>query len=139
MDDATLTTTICELLGALEGDWAWKEDSPYTSSEIGVFYGQIGDTPDRAVGVRVYATTDIPLEHLSWRRVQLRHRGARDRPDGADELASATFAALQGLSRVGGISGANRMSMAPLGADQNGREERTDNYIIILDNPEAFS
>jgi hypothetical protein len=27
--------------------------------------------------------------------------------------------------------------MAPLGADENGREERTDNYTITLDNTEA--
>jgi len=40
---------------------------------------------------------------------------------------------------VGGISGVSRLSMAPAGADENGREERTENYLIILDNQEALS
>lgn len=139
MDDVTLTKTICTILGEIPG-WAWRPDGPaYTGSEVGVFYGPIGAAPDRAVGVRVYGTTDERIEHYGWRRVQLRLRGARDQPDGADELAGLAFEALQGLSRMGGISGVSRQSMAPAGADENRREERTDNWIIILDNQEALT
>lgn len=137
MDDVALTKVICGLLGNIEG-WEWREDGPaYTADEVAIFYGRILSEPDRAVGVRVYADASDRLEYINARRVQLRYRGAPNRPDGADELASAGYAVLQGLSRVGGISDASRLSMAPLGADTNGREERTDNYQIILDNPEA--
>jgi hypothetical protein len=156
VDDATLTMRVCALLGLLPG-WAWRPDGPAyeTTSllpgndtlpgedalpgrpEVGVFYGQIADAPDQAIGVRVYSTTDG--DWLHERRVQLMIRGARHRPDGADHLAAPAFAVLHGLARVSGISGIRRTSMAPLGADSNGREERTDNYIITLDNPEAFS
>lgn len=139
LDDVTLTKLICTQLGALTG-WEWREDGPdYASAVVGVFYGAIGPKPDQAVGVRVYAVTDNDLEHLRWRRVQLRLRGAPERPDGADTLADQAFGALQGLSRLGGISGVSRSSMAPAGADENGREERTENYIIIIDNQEALT
>lgn len=139
VDDVTLTKLICAELGRLSG-WAWRPNGPtYTAGEVGVFYGPIAAAPDRAVGVRIYAAADERAEHYAWRRVQLRVRGARDRPDGADELAAAAFAALQGLSRVGGISGVSRQSMAPAGADENRREERTENYLIILDNEEALT
>lgn len=139
MNDAELTKLICALLGDIPG-WEWSGDDPesaYPDDAVGIFYGALGTTPDKAVGVRVYATTDDRINHLATRRVQLRLRGARGRPDGADELAAAAFDALQELSRVGGISDISRLSMAPAGADTNRREERTENYQIILDNQEA--
>lgn len=135
--DVELTTTIAAVLGGIDG-WAWQPNGPaYTSEQVGIFYGPIQPDPDRAVGVRVYMTTDE--RYLAVRRVQLRFRGDKYLPHGADLLADAAFARLQGLSRIGGISGISRLSMAPLGADENGREERSDNYIITLDNQEALS
>ncbi|WP_105567129.1 minor capsid protein [Microbacterium halophytorum] len=135
MDDTTLTRLLLIYLSGVPG-WEWRPAGPeYTSAEVGLFYGPIAAAPDRAIGVRVYATEDD--RHLSQRRVQIRFRGARGRVDGADQLASTAFAALGGLSRVDRILSATRISMAPLGADTNGRDERTDNYLITLDNLEA--
>jgi hypothetical protein len=138
MDDVTLTKTICSLLGEIDG-WVWADadEHTYDLDEVAVAYGRLHDSPDQGVAVRVYMTDDDRRRHLNWRRVQLYHRGAPRRPDGADALAARSFARLQGLSRVHGISGAERLSMSPLGADGNGREERADNYLITLDNPEA--
>jgi hypothetical protein len=139
VDDATLTIRINEQLARIPG-WAWHPDgTPYAATEVAIFYGAIGPEPDRAVGVRVYGATDDVDQHLGWRRAQLRSRGSQYRPDGADEIAGHAFTTLQGLARVGGISSVRRESMTPLGADANGREERTDNYIIILDNMEVLS
>jgi hypothetical protein len=144
LDDATLTKLICFTLGEMPG-WDWHDSDEdadgdelhvYAPDAVVVFYGALGTEPDTAVGVRVYGTTDE--RDLSWRRVQLRIRGARGRPDGADVLAAAAFAALHELSRVGGISTTSRQSMAPAGADDNRREERTENYLIILDNQESL-
>lgn len=132
MDDATLTKRICELLDAIPTFDYFTAPSP---GGVAVFYGRIDPEPNRAVGVRVYATTDEP--NLSWRRAQIRIRGDKRRRDDADRIAGVVFAALQGLSRTGGISGIRRESMSPGGADETGREERTDNYVIVLDNPEA--
>ncbi|WP_233197834.1 minor capsid protein [Cryobacterium sp. Y57] len=137
MDDVALTKIICGELGAIAG-WAWRENGPvYTADEVAVFYGTLGTGPDKAAGVRVYGTTDERF--LGWRRVQLRLRGGPGRPDGADALSTPSFAALHGLSRMGGISSISRESMAPAGADDNRREMRTENYLIILDNLEALT
>lgn len=141
MDDIALTKLICAQLVGIPS-WVRLDEpgAPYPDGDgVGIFYGALDAAPDRAVGVRVYNADDARLEHFAVRRVQLRFRGAKDRRDGADELASTAFAVLQGLSRVGGISGVSRLSIAPLGADGNRREERTDNYTIILDNQEAHS
>lgn len=134
MDDEALTTRVCELLGRIP-----SFEYPATAATLGiaVFYGRIDDAPDRAVGVRVYGVTDE--QHLHWRRVQIRVRGGKRKRRDADQIAGVVFTALHGLSRVGGISGIRRDSMTPLGADLNGRDERTENYTIILDNPEATS
>ena len=134
MTDRDLTIALCELL-AEELGWSWSLTEPYPAGVVGLFYGSIGDTPDRAVGVRVYGGTD--RDELHERRVQLRFRGARGVVDGADKLAAIAFAVLDGLPRVGGLNGIRRESMAPLGADTNDRAERTDNYVVVLDNEEA--
>lgn len=137
MDDVALTHRICELLADVDG-WEYRPDGPnYTPTEVGIFYGSIDPDPDRAVGVRVYAPDDRPLEFITARRVQLRIRGAKGRRDGADQLASLAHERLQDLSRVGGISRMTRLSFSPLGADENGRQERTENYLVTLDNKEA--
>lgn len=133
-EDVELTKRVCELLGTID-DWVWPSTS---TADVGVFYGRIGDSPSRAVGARVYMTSD-ERDDVAWRRLQLRFRGERGDPTGADRLADRAFVRLHRLSRLGGISGISRLSMAPSGADENGREERTDNYLIILDNPEASS
>jgi hypothetical protein len=139
MTDSELTVKVCALLSSIDG-WEWHPDgSPYAAADVAIAYGAIPATPDRAVGVRVYATEDDRVNHLSWRRVQLKHRGARGVPFGADDLAGESFAVLQGLSRHEGISDVSRLSMSPLGADGNGREERADNWIIILDNSEVLA
>jgi hypothetical protein len=138
VDDAALTTLLCDILGTVPG-WEWRPTGPaYTANEVAIYYGAIPEEKVRAsVGVRIYQTSDDTVEALHSRRAQLRFRGPRGVRDGADKLAHPAFLVLTGLSRVGGISGISRISMAPLGADENGREERTDNYTITLDNTEA--
>ncbi|WP_417555593.1 minor capsid protein [Microbacterium sp.] len=137
MDDETLTIRLCEIVGALPL-FAWRPSGPaYVPSEIGVFYGTLGDGPDRAVGIRVYSSIDDPDLHS--RRVQLHIRGARYEPFGADRIADILFAVLHERPRGDGMASILRTSVAPLGADDNGREKRTENYLITLDNLEASS
>jgi hypothetical protein len=137
VDDVTLTQRVCELLAAATS-WAWRSAGPaYTSSEVGLFYGALGAVPDRAVAVAVYGTDDDVATGLGTRRVQVRYRGAKNTPAGADALAELGFTALHDTYPGGGIARIARVSSARLGADENGRQERTDNYQVILDNPEA--
>lgn len=136
MDDASLTIKLCEIAGALPG-FTWSPTpTTYPADTTAVFYGRIADAPDRAIGIRVYSPAD--LEHLSRRRVQVWVRGGRGEPDGADRIADAVFARFDSLSREGGILGIRRDSFAAIGADANGREQRSENYIVTLDNKEAL-
>ena len=135
MTDADLTIALCELLGQIPG-WAWSPDNPPPAGQVAVFYGPIADTPDRAVGVRVYGGSD-PRVHAPTRSVQLLLRGRPGEPDGADALADAAFGVLHKTLRCRGILAGQRSYFGPLGADANGREERADNYEIHLDNMEA--
>ncbi|CAN7241974.1 minor capsid protein [Microbacterium sp. LjRoot45] len=130
MSDHELTELLCQALGSIPG---WQYPAVKTSP-VGVFYGAIGTAPDQAVGVRVYGVADTRVSGVRGRRVQLRLRGRKGVRRGADELELPATAVLEGLSRVGGISGITHLSMAPMGADNDAREERTDNYIITFDN-----
>ncbi|MDF2554130.1 MAG: Bacteriophage minor capsid protein [Microbacterium sp.] len=135
MDDVALTRAICALLGRVPG-WFYDPDvETLPADRVAIFEGAIQPEPDRAIGVRCYASTD---GDLLVRRVQLRLRGAPYDSTGADALAGVAFTVLHGLSRAGGISDIRRISSGPLGADTSNREERSDNYQVILDNPEAL-
>ena len=136
MNDSQLTVALCELLGEVPG-WHWSTTDAPPAAAVGIFYGDIPDSPDRAIGVRVYGGTDDPLVYRPQRRVQLRIRGARGDKDDADRIAGFVFALLQGRSRVRELSWVQRESFGPLGADVNGREERSENYVVHLDNLEV--
>lgn len=134
LTDSELTAILAQLLaGAGVGSWP----GPYAATDVGIFYGAIDSEPDRAIGITSYLPTDDVVTGLAIRRVQFRFRGARANPAGANDLADATFTVLQGLTRRNGINHAERVSSAQLGVDQNARLERTDNYSITIDNPEA--
>lgn len=135
MDDATLTRLVATWL-ATAGVGVWRPAGPtYTAGEVGMFYGPIADSPDRAVGVAVYSSADPVSTGITVRFVQVRYRGAPGVPSGADVLASAGFAAIHGVHHRDGVARARRISSARLGADDNGRQERTDNYEFILNTP----
>lgn len=136
MDDAEVTKAVCRVLAERTG-WRWALDGLNPTAAAWLFYGPIGASPDEAIGVTVYGGTDDLVDGLMTRRVQLMHRGKKNDPAGADTLAGVSFVALHGLSRTAGINTAFRRSWARLGPDGNGRQERSDNYQIILDNTEA--
>lgn len=136
MDDADLTIRVLEILGRIPG-WQWRPHGPaYTDAEVALFYGPVGDRPDRAIGATIYGGTD-PAVYAPHRRLQLRLRGRPGDKTGADTLADVAFTVLDRRPRGEGISSITRTSFGPLGADDNRREQRSDNYLIILDNLEA--
>ncbi len=135
-DDGELTLLLCRSLAEATG-WQWHESGPnYGAAGVTLVAGDLDDTSDQMVGVTVYGGTDLDSQFLHWRMAQFRFRGARGDLVGAASLASRAFAARHTLSRLGGISSVSRRSFARLGADDNGREERTDNYTVTLDNQE---
>lgn len=138
MTDDELTQTLAQIL-AEAGVGVWRPTGPgYTAGETGIYYGALEETTDRAVGVTVYApVTDDVQTGMTERRVQIRCRGRRAMKNDADVLAGDVFAALHKLSRRAGLLLVRRESFAPLGPDGNGRQERTENYTVTIDNPEA--
>lgn len=139
MDTSALTTSIAGLLDAA-GVGVWRPTGPdYTDSETGIFYGAIGPSPDKAIGVSVYGQQDDIETTVQTRSVQIRYRGAPGVPNGADIVADAGFEALQGTYHVPGIARITRSFVSNLGADTSGRQERADNYTIVLDALEASS
>lgn len=135
MDDETITTRLGEILGSLPS-FAWRPDgADPTDLEIGVYYGAVLDKPDRGVGITVYSSADQP--DLLARRVQFDVRGRRAQPFGADRIAAVLFTVLDHRPRGDGFASVIRTSFARLGADTNGRDRRTENYLITLDNQEA--
>lgn len=134
MDDATLTIRLCERLAIVPG-WSWRPGGPaYTDDELGIYYGAIPAEAPWGIGVRVYGGDDVDTVE---RRAQLRIRGLLDSRPGADRIAGIALTVLHGLSRWGGINDIRRTSFDPKGEDATGRQGRTDNYRIRLDNPEA--
>jgi len=137
MDTKPMIYALAQIL-ANRTDWQWRPDGPdYADAETGINYGALPQSPDRAVGITAYWADDDLQTFLAVRRIQLRFRGIPGARAGADDLADAAFAVLQRLSRVAGISLVSRASMAHLGADELDRQERTDSYELIIDNPEA--
>lgn len=138
MDDATLTVVIGQALGRVPG-WEWRTTGgQFPPDVVGIFYGAIPAYADQGIGIRVYDGDDPDVDART-RNVQIRFRGEPDRPDGAERLADPAHVVLAGLTRVDGISGIRRTSFSPLGRDDSSREQRTDNYLIVLDNTEASS
>lgn len=135
MKDSTLKTRLCEILGTIAG-FEWSTTGAYSPDSIGVWFGGIEDSPDRAVGVRLYGGSDV--DKLTKRKAQIWVRGARDERDSADDIADAVFDRFDNLSREGGILGIRRESMSDQGTDDNGRDQRSENYTITLDNEEAL-
>jgi hypothetical protein len=136
MRDSAVVVTLAEQLAARTG-WSWNPAAPYAPSDIGIFYGAVGSSPDTAVGITLYTGDDSVITGLAIRRVQFLFRGPRGDRAGADDMADEAFTALQGMVRIGGLSLVSRVLVANLGTDENTRQERADSYQIIIDNPEA--
>jgi len=137
VDTKTMIYALAQSL-ADRTDMVWRPTGPaYTEAEAGINYGALPQAPNQSIGMTAYYADDDLETSLAVRRVQLRFRGNPGERAGADDLADAAFAALQGLARVAGLNLVTRVAMAHLGADENDRQERTDSYQIIPDNQEA--
>lgn len=119
VDDEQLTRHLRTLLQAVP-----FRDGPVIAAK------RLPATPDAGVAITVYATEDDIT--ASIRRVQFWCRGKRGDPFSADRLGDDLLAHLHWLHADPVISRAQRLSFALLGQDGNGRDERTDNYQIIL-------
>lgn len=134
--------TTADLVGGLarwlddEGLADYKTDEPYLKSDRAVTVKRFPASPDIAVAIYPYGTGDATLVPGSTFDVQLRFRGpAGDRlfaDRWADEVAAKLHWKHQFLLGDVHVQRSQRVLAVPLGADDNGREERADSYELIL-------
>ena len=87
-------------------------------------------SPDEGIAITVYLAEDDLM--VATRRVQFWFRGKPRDPFGPDRLAQDVYQVMRGRHHDGQVSRIWRDSIAVLGIDGNGRDERSDNYTIIL-------
>jgi Bacteriophage minor capsid protein len=137
-----LLTGVAERLAAA-GVGVWRPAGPaYTDDETAIVVGSLPQQPSTVVALAAYAVTASAALNDTTIGVQARIRGVSggdQRP--AADLADAVFEALHGLRQqtIGGIWVAQitLQSSAQLGPDQQGRDERTDNYYMQAARPTA--
>lgn len=120
-----------------EGVAVWS-DTGYQDTDRAITVKALPATPDTAVAVTVYdVDDDLVLPHVPV-LVQFRFRAARGSRTAVDDFADEAFGVLHGRRFYVGdllVQQCRRLSVAPLGADDNGREERADNYELVLQRP----
>jgi len=129
--DSELIVTLAQILAAA-GVGTWSTTGSYPANSVGIFYGPIGTSPDRAVGITRYGGTGLISNdpQRGPRLVQVRVRGAAGNPSSADDLADAVDAVLARMPRTQGLSSEWASGPLPLGADGNRRTELTLNYLV---------
>jgi len=111
---------------------SWSPTGSYSTSAVGIFYGPIGPSPNRAVGLTRYGGTGLLSNDdvRGPRLVQARIRGNPGDPVSADDLADAVDAVLSQMPRTQGLSSEWASGPLPLGADGSRRTELTLNYLV---------
>ena len=128
---------VAQLLDA-DGVAVWNPSGVYANNEIGIVIGAPSQSPPSLVALATYNDIDDPAASDSTVFLQVRVRAPDDDPRKADELSDGVFNSLQGLrATVNGIRivYGKRSSSYPLGIDSNGRQERTDNYELMVHRP----
>ncbi|WP_116051679.1 minor capsid protein [Amycolatopsis palatopharyngis] len=132
-----LLTGIAEHLDAA-GAGVWRPTGAYLDAEIGIVLGVPSQQPPSLIALAAYNNSDDPSLSDSSVTMQVRTRGPDADPRKADDLADAVFDALQGLRATANgirVVYSRRISTFPLGIDDNGRHERTDNYDLTVHRP----
>ena len=132
-----LLAGVAQLLDA-DGVATWNPSGAYNNSEIGIVIGAPSQDPPSLVALATYNNTDDPAASDSTVFLQVRTRAPDDDPRKANALSGGVFNSLQGLRKtVNGIRivYGKRNSSYPLGIDDNGRQERTDNYELMVHRP----
>lgn len=135
-----LLTGVAEHLAA-QGVGTWRTTGVYAATETGIVLGLLPPSPDNVIALTGYSVSDDPTLSDGVMGVQVRTRTKGLDPRPTADLADAIFDALQGLGDVvlGGVRVqiVTRQSWVPLGADANGRQQRSDNYYATAHHPSS--
>lgn len=122
------------------GQGTWKPTGAYaTDDPTPIIIKSVPASPDRVITLSEYSVSDDPTLSDSVKGLQVRFRAGRD-PRTVDDMADDAFDVLHGLQGVELSTGvlivqSYRQSSALLGADDNGRHERSDNYYLTVHRP----
>lgn len=132
-----LVDGLATLLDA-EGVATYRATGVYTAAETAITDTVMPDSPDRAVVLTAYDTTDDPALTDCTVSVQVRTRAGAD-PRQVADLDEAVFAVLHALTDAqfgtARVALMKRDNSAPMGRDSNGRFERTSNYTARAQRP----
>lgn len=123
---------------AAAGLGAWSTTIAYGPNDTAVVLKDLPDKPDRALAVVVYGLDLDVIDPAIGVRVQVTSR-APGPADAVDILGDSVIAVMHSLHRAAWgdlwVSRCVHVSTAPLGADEAGRHERSDNFRIITTRP----
>lgn len=124
------------------GAGKYRATGAYTDSEVGIVVGLVPQKPAKVICLIPYPLTDDPSSTDSVLGLQVRTRSDTPDPRTAFDLADGVFDALQGLGDVAlsdtaVLKIAERTSGTPLGEDNQGRAEWSDNYQLKVNRPAA--
>jgi hypothetical protein len=121
------------------GAATYRPTGGYLATDTAIVFGELPTSPDRVVAITVYGSDDEGQVPLSQMRVQFMFRGKPNNTLDAGEVAGPVFEHMQGLEHLqcgaAHINLAQRVSRITLGADENKRQLRSDNYALDVDMP----
>lgn len=128
---------IAQLIAGAGLSITWNPAGLYTARQTGIFMMTMPDAPDRCVTLSLVDNTDDPTMPLGRKMLQVRGRGNRNDPLDVGELLDPIFDILHSRTNlvVGGqtIIQILREVSAPMGADDNHRWERADQFYMDVD------
>ncbi|MBN8881713.1 MAG: hypothetical protein J0H73_05295 [Salana multivorans] len=133
---ATILTAAAQQLHAA-GVGIYRTNGRYSADETGIVLKTLPTEPDRVIALSTYQVDPDPDPNaqVDVAMLQIRTRGIPNPPTDVDDLAEAAVAALTGHHQDWPglrIQRAHTVSTLPLGADQNRRQERTDNLRLLI-------
>ncbi|WP_350347260.1 minor capsid protein [Agromyces sp. G08B096] len=138
-----LATGLAEVLASAGIGLTWNPTGTYPAGQTGIFMKIMPQSPDRVVTINVvWAGDDITMPRAQP-MIQIRGRGLPKKPLDVDDLLDPIVDVLHGRTNLplGGLMVVqiNRRVSAPLGADENGRWERVDQYYADVDVPPTIN
>lgn len=120
----------------------WKASGKYAPADRRpIVISAVPSGPDEVIVLTSYDVDNDATQNDDVIGVQVRTRGTRD-PRVVDLLDDDVFDVLQGLDVTDLSTGVRvalveRRSSAPIGADENGRHERSSNYYVTAHRPSS--
>jgi hypothetical protein len=130
---------LASMIAAADIGVSYTPNGVYAASQTGVYMKILPAKPDRSVSLTAVVIGDNITLPTGRQMVQVRCRGAANRPLDVDDLADNIFDVLHGTTNltfgVAHVTQMNRQISVPMGMDDSKRWERVDQYFLDVDSP----